>query len=273
MATGVPTELAKWCPLPHTPNFQLNMTMERLPCTECGYQNEPERVYCHNCGAKLDRSLLTVAAERRKPKKLKSGGKALSSNLKSPRKPILKPLISCLALGALLAAGLLAFLPPDNAPSYDGDPLLQLPEIGGALSALAGLNRRVEATFTERQVNAYIKVTVRSKDSGMLADYVHYLGSAVEIGDGTARVVMSQSLLGYPLHAHMTFRPAGAPGSLKPVTVGCGIGRLDLPVAVAPLINLIFKKLWKATKNDLEAMRQLGEIKLTKQKVVFASKG
>ena len=29
-----------------------------IVCKQCNYANEPERVYCHNCGAKLDRSLL-----------------------------------------------------------------------------------------------------------------------------------------------------------------------------------------------------------------------
>ena len=29
-----------------------------LTCEQCGHENEAERVYCHNCGGKLDRSLL-----------------------------------------------------------------------------------------------------------------------------------------------------------------------------------------------------------------------
>ena len=33
-------------------------TPANLPCAQCGYVNEAERVYCHNCGSKLDRSTL-----------------------------------------------------------------------------------------------------------------------------------------------------------------------------------------------------------------------
>ena len=29
-----------------------------INCKQCGYANEGERVYCHNCGTKLDRVLL-----------------------------------------------------------------------------------------------------------------------------------------------------------------------------------------------------------------------
>jgi hypothetical protein len=32
--------------------------MTKLACTECQHQNEVQRIYCHNCGAKLDRSAL-----------------------------------------------------------------------------------------------------------------------------------------------------------------------------------------------------------------------
>src|SRR5438552_884776 len=33
--------------------------MNKLVCPECQHENEPERVYCHNCGARLDRFALT----------------------------------------------------------------------------------------------------------------------------------------------------------------------------------------------------------------------
>ena len=42
-------------------------TMEvKLTCGQCGYANEPERVYCHNCGSKLDRSVLPKEEAKRK---------------------------------------------------------------------------------------------------------------------------------------------------------------------------------------------------------------
>ena len=34
-----------------------------LPCPQCSFVNEAERVYCHNCGSKLDRSLLPTHDE------------------------------------------------------------------------------------------------------------------------------------------------------------------------------------------------------------------
>ena len=42
----------------------------KLTCGQCGYENEPERVYCHNCGTKLDRSVSSVLAESYVPDSL-----------------------------------------------------------------------------------------------------------------------------------------------------------------------------------------------------------
>jgi len=40
-------------------------TMTKLTCAECRHENEAERIYCHNCGERLDRS--AVAAQRKAP--------------------------------------------------------------------------------------------------------------------------------------------------------------------------------------------------------------
>lgn len=246
------------------------MTTERLPCTECGYENEPERVYCHNCGAKLDRSLLVASKKFKASKKIKKLPKSALEKKKRP--PLLRPLLTSILCGALLAAVVLIALPPENPPTFESEPLLQLPEIGGSLSTLAALNRQVAASFTEQQINAYIKSTIRSKHKGGLSDYVKYLGSAVDLGEGKAKVTLVQTILGYPVYTHMTFQPAGQPGSIKANVLSCGIGRLKLPPVVAPAIHLILNRLWKAADNEIEAMSQLGAIILKDGKATFVSR-
>jgi predicted amidophosphoribosyltransferase len=38
--------------------------MIKLICPECRRENEPERIYCHDCGARLDRTALAKAAPK-----------------------------------------------------------------------------------------------------------------------------------------------------------------------------------------------------------------
>ena len=48
--------------------------MIKLVCPECQRQNEPERIYCHDCGARLDRSALAkVAPKMEAPEQTQSG--------------------------------------------------------------------------------------------------------------------------------------------------------------------------------------------------------
>src|SRR4051794_4469121 len=76
----------------------MSTPLASLTCAACGFVNEPERVYCHNCGAKLDRSILpkeeeaetreSIERTRRRVKKLtnpgsQAGRQAVSAAIKT----------------------------------------------------------------------------------------------------------------------------------------------------------------------------------------------
>ena len=48
-------------------------TITKLICPECRHENEAERVYCHDCGARLNKP---AAAAARKTKKRKQSKRA-----------------------------------------------------------------------------------------------------------------------------------------------------------------------------------------------------
>src|SRR5262249_49427586 len=84
----------------------------KLICAECRHENEAERIYCHNCGERLDRSAVSAQqkgqdpnAERRRLQKMMEGPTALRRNFFR---------VSKLALAAVGAAALVEIaLPPD----------------------------------------------------------------------------------------------------------------------------------------------------------------
>src|SRR6266568_2439636 len=92
---------------------------EQLTCGACGFANEPERVYCHNCGAKLDRSLLPVVEEDKK----EESADAARKRIKRMTNPagysfgqLLKSLIFVLFWAVLAAAIILIARQPDGVP-------------------------------------------------------------------------------------------------------------------------------------------------------------
>src|SRR5437588_13027929 len=84
--------------------------MIKLICPECRRENEPERIYCHDCGARLDRSALAkVTPKGEDPKETH---RRLRSML-DPKHAKLRQLffkVSKLILGSCAVAALIQML-------------------------------------------------------------------------------------------------------------------------------------------------------------------
>jgi len=87
-----------------------------LRCTSCGYDNDPTRVYCHSCGTKLERG----GAAAPPPTGFTHPTDVLK--MKKPRQPVewgryFGALGKVAILAVLVAATVLAFLPPSDVPA------------------------------------------------------------------------------------------------------------------------------------------------------------
>jgi hypothetical protein len=85
-----------------------------LRCASCGHDNDPTRVYCHNCGTKLDRAAVVATPP--------TGFTHPTDVLKKGRRPtagrggLVGALAKLVILAALAAAVVLALLPPPDVP-------------------------------------------------------------------------------------------------------------------------------------------------------------
>ena len=90
--------------------------MIKLICPECRRENEPERIYCHDCGARLDRSALAkVAPKGEDPKETH---RRLRSML-DPKRAKMRQMffkVSKLILGSCALAALIQMLLPPDVP-------------------------------------------------------------------------------------------------------------------------------------------------------------
>ncbi len=75
-----------------------------LKCPQCEYANEPERVYCHNCGAKLDRSLLPQVKEA-KEKQDQERARRRVKKLTNPELGFIRPRVEDPGAHAALGGG------------------------------------------------------------------------------------------------------------------------------------------------------------------------
>src|SRR3954454_16128483 len=91
--------------------------MIKLICPECRRENEPERIYCHDCGARLDRTALAKAAP--KGEDVKETQKRLRTML-DPRRAKMRLLFfqtSKMILGALATAAIIQMILPPDVPA------------------------------------------------------------------------------------------------------------------------------------------------------------
>ena len=88
-----------------------------LTCKQCGYANEGERVYCHNCGTKLDRTLLPASAEpeetlKKKQKRIRRIVMPDRGFFVGAGKMFVITMLSSMATALVI----LMLLPPDDVP-------------------------------------------------------------------------------------------------------------------------------------------------------------
>ena len=129
--------------------------MIKLICPDCQHENETERIYCHSCGARLDRSKLTPAVPLGDPdvkaqehlKKLLRGGQG---NIKRAALKLAKVVFGALGLAALIVMALSPDLPPATK-SYSFAPMINM-DMVSAISNHQGAS----LVYDEEQINSYI---------------------------------------------------------------------------------------------------------------------
>src|SRR5256714_11943303 len=129
--------------------------MIKLICPECRRENEAERIYCHDCGARLDRTAL--AEIEPKVEDVKQTQKRLKILL-DPQRAKIRHLFfktSKMILGALETAAIIQMiLPPDLPPrpkTGDFPPQITL-DMENALFN----HSTTPLQYSEAQVNAYL---------------------------------------------------------------------------------------------------------------------
>src|SRR5262249_16935249 len=112
--------------------------MTKLVCPDCHHENELERIYCHNCGARLDRSgvikekAIAEPAEetQRRIQRLFDTKRGRWRNLTGR---LTKTVVGALCLAAVIVMLLPADFPPETK-SYDFAPMINMDIVSASSS-------------------------------------------------------------------------------------------------------------------------------------------
>ncbi len=244
--------------------------MIKLICPECRRENEPERIYCHDCGARLDRSALAkVVPKGEEPEDTQ---RRLRSMLDPQRVKIRMMFfkVSKLILGSCALAALVQMLlPPDVPPrvkSVDFPPQINL-ELENA-----SMNHSVTPLrYTEAQVNAYLGNALKSKQTA-LSKLLQFERAIVNFDEGVCRITAERSLYGYSIFTATSSKVTLQDGKVVASNNGGSIGRLPIHPALMKYGDLVFSDLWTALEREKKSISKMGAIEFHPQAVVLSPK-
>ncbi len=242
--------------------------MSKLVCPDCQHENEVERIYCHNCGARLDRTGVKGKAEeeptenrtRQHLEKMFSPNRGRARSLAVQFAKVL--------LGAFsLAAVIVMLLPPDLPPapkSYSFAPLINM-DMVSAISS----RQPPTLVYNEEQVNSYLAATVRRKDSPSQQGFFPLKRVFAQFQEGQCTVHIERRLLKLSIFTGSSYRVKIANGKITGENTGGYIGRMPVHQAVMKYADFVFGKAWESLARERNSVSRLAGMEFHPQSVTL----
>jgi hypothetical protein len=242
--------------------------MTKLVCSECQRENEPERIFCHSCGARLDRSgLVRKEAAPEKPEQTRQRVERLFDPHRGRWRRTFFAFCK-LILAAFVTAVLVEMVLPLELPSSPAR--LELPpQINFELENALLYHRQLR--YSQEQVNAYLAYTLKSKQSSLDKPLLTFKRALVSFGDGTCAITVERSLYSYSIYQRAIYKVNLVDGKIVASSEGGSIGRLPIPPAIMRYAQITFDDLWSALARERKLVAQMGTIQFQQGSVVLSA--
>jgi hypothetical protein len=230
--------------------------MPTVACPECRRENEIERIYCHDCGARLEKKAVkqTVPKEEDTQKRVKK--------LFDPQRAKMRALffkLSKIVLAACASAAITVMALPPELPG-PAKPLLQAPTVGFDLERLLARHEATQVIYSDEQANLFLTYDLKSKAKALDLPLLEFKRALVGFREGAASVMTERACFGYSLFTTIDFRPAQNAGKASLKVTGASIGRMPIHPKVAPYINYLFLDLWRALERERKLAARLTSV-------------
>ena len=242
-----------------------------LVCPDCQHENEPQRIYCHSCGARLDRSKLSGAAvvkdepdakTRERLQKMMRGGNA---NVKNGILKLAKVLLGAIALAALIVMAL-PIEQPAAKKNYEIAPMINMDMV-----SVTSSHQGASLVYTEDQVNSYIASNLRRKDSPAHQGYFPLKSVLVRFEEGLCSISSERQLFGYSIYSGSSYRVKIENGKIISTNTGGYIGRMPIHPALMKYADIILQKAWEALARERTSVSKLASIEFHPQSVTLVA--
>jgi hypothetical protein len=243
--------------------------MIKLVCPECQRQNEPERIYCHDCGARLDRSALAKVAPKTEDPKVTQRRlrQLLDPGRIKMRLMFFK--ISKLILGACALAVVIQMLRPPETPERAKN--VELQQINLDLENAITSHSAAPLQYSEAQVNNYLVSVVKNKHAA-LSKYLEFERALINVDEGSCRITAERSLLGFSVFHAISYNVALKNGTLTASPTGGSIGLMPIHPMIMKYGDVLFTDLWAALDREKKSVSKMEAIEFHPKAVVLIPK-
>ena len=230
-------------------------TMTKLVCAECRHENEAERIYCHNCGERLDRSGMAAQHKAQDPQEVH---RRLQKMLGPPNKARQNFFaVSKLALAAAVVAALVEIALPPELPA----PIKTAPtQVDLDLESAASYQKAGPLEYSQDQINAYLAYRLTSKKKALNKPLFDFVRATASFREGACTIAMERSLFGYSLFSQTSYRVDTGAGKISATNVGGWIGRLPVHPAIMRFGDIIFADLWSALDRERKLVGKMAAV-------------
>lgn len=244
-----------------------------LTCSACSFVNESERVYCRNCGAKLDRSVLPRPEEtkvresmertRREVKKMTNPG---GGNWAKVPKTAIRVCI----WAALVALLVQALRPPEGVPAANAE--LSSRMLATEIASIQSTSVAKQIMVTEQDANTYLRI-LQTKAGSSLFRGVTFKRAFVNFEPGTCRLGVEQSLWGQPAYYSTTYFLEVRDGRFMATPISASIGRVSIHPRLLMGAELAFKGLSQALSRERDFMNKMQAVTVEKGRILLVTRG
>jgi len=247
--------------------------MSAIKCTQCGHENDQTRVFCQNCGTRLERPEGTEAVISG-PTESPVKGKPLQQKTKKRKirqtdgeEVHFLPWLFGRIVGSAFLGFILAVI-VQAARTPDGMPAPQTPNEAQANKTFELLRSSSESPYarsydlTQDQINNYLATHVMAeKANSELPIRAEFQRAFVVVQPESLRVVVQQKQLGWPMYFYLDVAPA-ATGGGEGTLIGGGIGRIRLSDKFAFLAKRFVKPIFDGLAQNLEPLNKANSVTL-----------
>ena len=243
--------------------------MTKLLCPECRLENEPERIYCHDCGAKLDRSkVISAKSADERVKERKRVRNMFDARRAKMRLLFFK--VSKLILYACAAAAVIQMILPPDVPPPNKE-TLSLSQIGLEIETAVTYHRPNQLQYTEDQINEYLTSTLKGKRKVLNKPLLDFNRGIVRLEEGKCDIAVERAIFGYSLYTSTSLAVQLADGKLNVSSRGGAIGRLPIHPQIMDYLNIIFADVWSALDRERKLITKADAIEFHDKSVVIVT--